>query len=128
MKKPEGKNSSNWSLSSRIKSFGYAFEGLGTAFRTEPNLSIHMIAAIGVSALGWWVKLDTTEWIILALTIGFVISIELINTALEYLADHVAPEKHPMVKACKDISSAAVLVASIVAVVVGCLLFIPKFL
>jgi diacylglycerol kinase len=68
------------------------------------------------------------EWIAIFLCAGFVISIELLNTAIEYLSDFVMPQQHLQIKKTKDVAAGAVLVAAIVSVVVGGFIFIPHFL
>lgn len=117
-----------FSLLDRLKSFTHAFRGLALAVREEHNMRIHLVAAVVAVGLGWWLKLDATEWMILVICITSVIAAELFNTAIERLADHVTKEQHPAIKACKDLASAAVLVVAIGALAVGCWLFLPKML
>jgi len=105
------------------KSFAYAFEGLKTLFRSEHNMSIHLIATVLALALGWWKTLSPTKWAILVAVIALVWMAEAFNTALERLCDLVHKEYHPVVKQVKDISSAAVLITAIAAVITGLLLF-----
>ena len=62
----------------------------------------------------------------LALTIGLVISCELINTAIEAVVDLVTEDYHPLAKVAKDTAAAAVFVFAIVAVIVGLIIFLPK--
>jgi undecaprenol kinase len=110
------------------KSFKYAFAGVKTSIVREPNLRIHvffaLIAITAASLLGF----NPLEWIILFLTIFFVIMLELINTVLEALVDIVSPEFSPEAKTAKDVSAAAVLLAAFVSVIVGIILFLPKIL
>ena len=113
---------SKWSLKNRIKSFGYAFKGL-SVFGSEPHLIIHLVAAIAVITSGIIVGLSPFKWVTLVLTIVIVISLELINTALEKLIDKLHPERDPVIGKVKDILAASVLVAAIGAVVVGVLVF-----
>ena len=68
------------------------------------------------------------EWAILALTIGLVISCELINTAIEAVVDLVTEDYHPLAKVAKDTSAAAVFIFAIVAVIVGIIIFLPKII
>jgi diacylglycerol kinase (ATP) len=116
---------SNRHSSSRIASFRYAFSGMRHMLGTQPNARIHAIATVCAVALGVWLGLSSTEWAILALTIGFVWTAEFINTALEAMVDLASPGIHPLAKVSKDVGAAAVLVSAIIAVVVGLLVLGP---
>jgi len=107
------------------KAFGHAFSGLFFALRTQRNLPIHLSVAAGVVALGVWLGLSTTQWAILALTIGSVLAAELLNSSLEVVVDMVSPDYHPLAKRAKDVAAGAVLLAAMVAVVVGLLILGP---
>lgn len=111
-----------------LGSFKFAFAGLKQAIIHEPNFQIHTL--IGTTALiaGFILGLSTLEWIILAFVIAFVLILELFNTAIEAIVDHLSPKIHPKAKEAKDVSAAAVFVASIFAVGVGIVIFLPKIL
>ncbi|MBI3485362.1 diacylglycerol kinase family protein [Candidatus Daviesbacteria bacterium] len=109
----------------RILSFKYALEGVACAFKEEPNLKIHFLIAAVVVTLGIIFHLSTLDWLILIITIGVVISVELTNTAIESVVDSFTAEAHPGAKKAKDISAGAVLVVSIMALVIGILIFLP---
>jgi len=115
-----------FSLRKRVKSFGYAINGLRVMFSEEHNSRIHLLAAMVALVLGWFLKISPYEWSLLAIGIGAVFASELFNSALENLADHLSPEKHENIKKVKDLSAAAVLVFAIVSVVVAGLIFLPK--
>lgn len=108
------------------KSFKYAFAGLHTAVRQEPNVRIHLIFAIIALFLGAVLGLSVIEWILLVFTIFFVIVLELLNTVLEAMVDLVSPDIKPSAKIAKDVSAACVLVAASMSLLVGFLLFVPK--
>ncbi len=118
----------SFSLRDRIKSFDYSIQGIITFFKHEHNAWIHAVAAILVIVLGWYCKLTLMEWCWITLAIGLVLLAEMFNTAIEYLTDLASPEIHPLAKKTKDVASGAVLMASLVAVVIGLLIFIPKFM
>ena len=84
--------------------------------------------ALIVVIFGFLFKVNKYEWAILVLTIGLVISCELINTAIEAVVDLVTEEYHPLAKVAKDTSAAAVLVFAIVAIIVGLIIFVPKII
>jgi undecaprenol kinase len=79
-------------------------------------------------ALGFYFKITKAEWLAIVLTIGFVITFELINTAIEEIVDSFTDQVHPAAKKAKDVSAAAVLIASITAVIIGILIFLPLIL
>lgn len=111
--------------SKRALSFKYAFEGIATAFRDQPNLKLHFIAATGVLIVSYFLQISKAEWLVVLLTIGFVITIELTNTAIEEVVDSFTSEVHPAAKKAKDVAAAAVLVASITAAIIGLIIFLP---
>ncbi len=106
-----------------FKSFGYALKGLYLALRTEQNMRIHLLAIAVVTVAGIYLGLSAIEWSIIALTIGFVISMEMTNTAVEELVNLVSPEYNKMAGKIKDIAAGAVLVSAIVAFVVAVYIF-----
>jgi diacylglycerol kinase (ATP) len=97
----------------------FALTGIRSAWRTESSFKIHVVAAIAVVGVLAWVKPAPLWWAVAALTIAFVLAAELINTAVEGLADHLHPEQHPSIKAVKDCAAGAVLVASLAALAVA---------
>lgn len=111
----------------RILSFKYAGEGFWTAVKEEPNLLFHLFTAAIVLTLGAYLKISKIDWMILILTIGLVISVELTNTAIEAVVDSFTKDIHPGAKKAKDVSAAAVLVISFAALLVGLLIFLPYF-
>lgn len=111
-----------------FKSFGFAFEGLKTAFSKGRNFKIQFSLGALAIVLGIILKISIFEWLDLTLVIASVLILELLNTSMEAIVDLVSPEVHPKAKIAKDVSAAAVLIASIGAVVIGGLLFIPKIL
>lgn len=123
-----GKNENKkFSLPARIKSFSYAFDGLFHFLKREHNAWIHLAATVIVIALSFIFPVSRSEAIALVFAIGLVWMAELFNTAIEKMMDFSTTEKLPAVKFIKDVSAAAVLVSSIMALVVGCIIFIPKF-
>lgn len=109
-----------------LLSFTYPIKGLRYAYRNEQNLAVDVGIALLVTIAGFIFKLNLVEWAILALTIGLVISCELINTAIEAVVDLVTEDYHPLAKVAKDTAAAAVFVFAIIAVIVGLIIFLPK--
>jgi diacylglycerol kinase len=118
----------HFSIMARARSFKYAFEGLRSLFRRDHNIILHLVATIVVIALSIWVKVTTAEALVLVFSIGFVWVAELFNTAIEKIMDLISMQRHPQIKFIKDVSAAAVLIASITAAIAGCIIFIPKFM
>ena len=110
------------------KSFVYAFSGLKTAVRKEPNFRIHLTITCIVLIMAVLLRLNFTEFALLTFTIFFVLILELLNTMLESLVNLVSPEIQPDAKIAKDVSAAMVLLAAIMSVIIGIFLFVPKFL
>lgn len=108
-----------------ILSFKYAFEGLIAALKEEPNLKFHLLTGLTVLLISFFLKISKQDLVIIILVIGFVIAIELTNTAIEAVVDQLIKEKHPGAKLAKDISASAVLVAAITASIIGVLVFLP---
>ena len=108
-----------------VESFRFAFAGLWYALRTQRNTRIHLIIATGAIALGVWLGLPSIQWAALALTIGFVLVSEMLNTVAETLVDLISPSYHPLAKIVKDVTAGAVLLTAIISVVVGLLVLGP---
>ena len=115
-------------LKKRIESFGYAFKGIATLFRTQPNARIHLIALFSVIVAGFFFKINTTEWCLLALVSATVLAAEAMNTAIEFVVDLVSPKYHDLAGKAKDVAAAAVLLTAFGAIAVGVLIFLPKIL
>ena len=108
-----------------VLSFKYAFEGILAALKEEPNLKFHFLAGVIVIFLAFLLNISTRDWVTIILLIGFVISVELTNTAIEAVVDGFTEAHHPTAKLAKDISAGAVLVAAATAAIVGILIFLP---
>lgn len=117
-----------FSIAKRLKSFSHAFNGLKILVTQEHNSRIHFLAAIIVISTALFLKVSSYEWIALIFAIGCVIVTEIINSAIENVADFISPEKNEKIKVIKDLSAAAVLIASFTAVVIGLIIFAPKLL
>jgi len=106
-------------------SFRCAFAGCAQAWRSQPNVRIHMGFVVGITALAGYLRLPAAHCAILALTIVVVLVAELCNSALEVLTDLASPGYHPLARQAKDIAAGAVLAAAAGAVVVGLLILGP---
>lgn len=110
-------------------SFKHAADGIVTSLKEEPNLKKDIWIAIAVTILGLIVKLSLIEWMLVGAAIVIVMSMEMMNTAVENLVDLVTNyQYHPLAKKVKDIAAGAVLMVTVFAVLVGLLVFIPKLI
>lgn len=115
-------------LKMRIKSFGYAFKGIGSLLKKEHNAWIHCLAIVVVTSLGFYFHITPTEWCIALLCFGMVLAAEGFNTAIERLVDLVSPERHPVAGDVKDVAAGAVLICAIAAAIIGFIIFLPYLL
>ena len=112
----------------QMKSFSYAFSGLRVLFREEQNVRIHLLCAVLAVSLGFFLKISSVEWVAVVGSIGFVLALETINTAIEAICDHVTLEQHPQIKRIKDLAAAAVFISAIATLTIGLIIFLPKII
>lgn len=120
--------SRKFSIPARLRSFRYAFQGLWWLIREEHNSWIHLAFVVILIPAGFILKLNVTEWALIVLCMGLVLSLELVNSAIERIADRIAPGQDPDIGKIKDIAAGAVLIAAIASAVVGLIILVPKFL
>ena len=96
--------------------------------RTESSIKIQFVIALVVTIAGFYFDISNTEWIMQLFAIGMVMGIEGLNTAVEKLSDYVQPEQDPKIGLIKDISAGAVMVVSIIASIVGLIIYLPKII
>ncbi len=113
-------------MKKRITSFRHALNGLATALKRDLHIRLHLVATIVCVALALILGISTTEWFAILLAIGLVIVSELINTALEILCDKVSPDYDSAIGKIKDISAGAVLIAALIAAIIGIIVFLPR--
>jgi len=110
-------------MSKFFKSFYFAFKGIAYATTTQRNLQVHILAVIVVSAAGIYFHISTLEWIAVCCCFALVISLELMNTAIELLSDALHPAPNAIIGKAKDVAAAAVLIAAIFAIIIAALIF-----
>ncbi|MFS1517878.1 diacylglycerol kinase family protein [Bacillus sp. SM2101] len=106
----------------------FAINGIKHVASKERNFKIHINIAIVVLFLGLFVGLSPIEWVAIIITIGIMLSLEMINTAIERTVDLITNDYHPLAKLAKDISAGAVLLFAIISVMIGILIFLPKLI
>jgi diacylglycerol kinase (ATP) len=111
-----------------LASFAYAWQGIRYTARSQPNWRIHLLAAVGAIVLALLLGVQPIELAVLALTIGMVLGLECLNTALEAAIDALGGQPSLAAKHAKDAAAAGVLVGAITAVVVAAVIFVPRLL
>jgi diacylglycerol kinase len=110
-----------------LTSYRYAFRGMWLAFRYEPNMLFHLLAALAVVVVNYLLGVTQTEWLVTLMLIGVVWMAELFNTAIEKLADRVTREQDPLIGQAKDLAAGAVLIVALVAAVCALIIYWPYF-
>lgn len=113
-------------LQARYRSFGYAFKGIAIFVRTQAHAKIHLLAIALIIPLGLWLNLAIWEWCTMLICMGLVLSLEAINTAIEFTVDLASPDQHPLAGKAKDVAAGAVLIGLIWAAMAWALIFLPK--
>ena len=115
-------------LGERVKSFSYAFRGIKTLIMSQHNAWIHCVATIIVILTGILLNLTRIEWAIIVIVMLLVWITEAVNTSIEFLCDLVSPEYNLLIEKAKDVAAGAVLISAIGSVIIGIIIFYPKFL
>ena len=105
-----------------------AFRGMYIVLKTTRHIFIHLLSALLVIILGFYLEVSATEWVMLVFAIGFVLVSETFNTAIEIDIDLTSPDFHPYARDTKDVAAAAVLLSSLTALSVGLIIFLPRFI
>ncbi len=114
-------------LGKRLKGCGYAFKGAFLLLRHEASIQVQAVIAVLMTFVGFYFEINATEWILQIFAIGLVMSIEGLNTAAEEIADFVHPDFHNKIGFIKDVAAGAVFFAATTAIIIGCIIYIPKF-
>jgi diacylglycerol kinase len=114
-------------LKNRLLGSKYAITGALKLIKNEPSIQLQTIISIGVTIAGFVFDISATQWMLQCFAIGLVISVEALNTAIEEIANFIHPEQHIKIGYIKDIAAGAVFFAAIAAVIIGCIIYIPKF-
>ena len=120
--------SQKFSITRQLKSFTHAIAGIRALVLSEHNARIHLIATIAVVILSFALKISSAEWVAISIAASFVWATEMFNTCIEKTMDFISKEKHPEIKTIKDLAAGAVLIASVTALILGLIIFIPKIL
>jgi diacylglycerol kinase len=110
-----------------LYSFYFAFNGIRLILR-ERNFRIEILIFLIVLFFGTYFQITSNEWLVVLLISAIVLGLEAMNSAIEKLCDLYSTENNPLIKKIKDISAGAVLICSIIAAIIGILVFYPYFL
>jgi diacylglycerol kinase len=110
-------------MSAFLRSFKYAFAGILALVRTERNFKIILIAFVLVCAAASYFQITRTEWLVILLISALVITLEALNSAIEKVCDLITTETDTRIKTIKDSAAGAVLIASIFALGIACVIF-----
>ncbi|WP_437205291.1 diacylglycerol kinase family protein [Planctomicrobium sp. SH664] len=113
---------------SLFRSFYVAGTGLLEAVASQRSLKLHLSAGVIVIGCGLWLQVSPVEWALIALCVGIMFTVELLNTAIEAVVDLASPEIHELARQSKDFAAAAVLSSSLMSIIVGLLILLPKLL
>jgi diacylglycerol kinase len=109
-----------------LRNLCWAWSGIAYAVHTQRHMRIHLGAVALVSGLAAWLQVDAQAWCWLVVAMSMVISAEVMNTAVEVLADRVTREQDELIGHAKDAAAGAVLVCTIGAVIIGLLVLGPR--
>ena len=108
------------------QSLAFAFAGVCHALHSQRNLRIHFGFASAAVFLGFALRISRAEWAVVVALIALVISLELLNTAVEALVDLASPTFHPLAKTAKDTAAGAILVVALGSAAAGLIIFLPR--
>lgn len=111
----------------RLRSLKFALRGALLLITTEHSIMVQFFIAIVITILGFVMEISAIEWMFQLLAIGLVLVAESLNTGIEKLSDFVHPAYDKKIGFIKDISAGAATFAAIIAVIIGLVIYIPKF-
>lgn len=114
-----------FSIIKRAQSFVHAGRGIRVFFATTHNAWLQLLILAVAIAAGWFFHISRMEWLALVLAAGLVLTAEAINTAIEIDVNLTSPDHHPFARDTKDVAAGAVLLASLMALAVAALVFVP---
>ncbi|MBE7497790.1 MAG: diacylglycerol kinase family protein [Verrucomicrobiaceae bacterium] len=111
-----------------LRGFAHASRGFALALRTQRNMRVHAAVLMAVVLAGLVFRIAVWEWCVIGLASGMVLAAELLNSAIERLADRVSRETEDAIRDVKDMAAGAVLAASVAAAAAGAWIFLPRLL
>jgi diacylglycerol kinase len=102
----------------------YAWNGIVYTAHTQRNMRVHLALAVLAIALGIWLRISPVEFAMVFMVITLVVVSEMINTVVEACVDLATREYHPLARVAKDVAAGAVLLCAMLAVVIGCFVYL----
>lgn len=121
------KNPNDNFLKGRLRSITFALRGAWLLITTEHSIMVQVSIAIIMTVLGFIMQLSSVEWMFQLMAIGLVLVAESLNTGVEKLSDFIHPDYNDRIGFIKDISAGAATFAAIIAVIIGLIIYLPKF-
>lgn len=115
-------------LVNRMKGAKYALKGAFILIRTEASIQAQFSIAVILTCAGFYFNISNSEWMFQILTIGLIMSVEGINTAVEEIADFIHPDFHHKIGLIKDIAAGAVFIAALAGLIIGVIIYVPKII
>ncbi|MFO7674230.1 MAG: diacylglycerol kinase family protein [Lutibacter sp.] len=112
----------------RIKAIKYAAKGFWILITSEHSIIAQVGIGIIMTIIGFLMHLSATEWMFQIMAIGLILVAESLNTAIEKMADFIHPDFHKQIGRIKDISAGAAFFAAIIAIIIGLIIYVPKFI
>ncbi|WP_339063721.1 diacylglycerol kinase family protein [Tepidibacillus marianensis] len=112
-------------LKKLINSFNFASEGITYTIRTQRSMKIHVAMSLVVLLIGMWLHFTLYDSFVILISIGMVMGMELVNTAIETIVDLVSPDIHPLAKIAKDVAAGSVLFITFIVILLGLLIMFP---
>lgn len=112
-----------------FQAMSHAFDGIVAMLKEERNMRFHVLAAMLAVIVGWYLHIDTAEWLWILLVIFLVFAAEFLNTVTEAVTDLLSDHHYDInVKKAKDVAAGGVLLAALFALAVGLIIFVPRIL
>lgn len=121
------KRSDDSFIRGRIRSLKFALRGVLLLLKTEPSIQVQAFIAVVVTIIGFIFDISSNEWMFQFLAMGMVLVAESLNTGIEKLADFIHPGYHKKIGFIKDISAGASTFAALIAIIIGLIIYLPKF-
>jgi diacylglycerol kinase (ATP) len=112
----------------RLKSVTFAYKGAYKLITTEHSIMVQFSIGIIMTIAGFYFNITATEWLFQTFAIGLIMSIEGLNTAVEKIADFIHPNYHERIGFIKDIAAGSVFFAAVTAIIIGLIIYVPKFI
>ncbi|WP_367120603.1 diacylglycerol kinase family protein [Staphylococcus capitis] len=111
-----------------MRRFKYAYDGFTAILKKDQNFLLHILAGIIAIIMGFIFHINRSEWMFILFSIALVLSLEAINTSIEFVVDLVTTDYHEYAKHAKDIAAFSVVIVSVLALCVGLIVFVPHIL